>query len=192
MSAGLALLAVAALAGCSDPGSARPDQIAMARHVSGEAPYIAVVSMVDARTGRAAHTGLIINASERVVYDPAGTFSHEDLPERGDIHYGLTDRYLDYYERYHARRTYFVHVQQVPVSAPTAELALRRTEAQGPSSKMFCTLNTGQILDGVPGFESVSPSFFPETLRRQMAKIPGVTDRFVLESDIEKAIPTDQ
>ena len=51
-----------------------------------------------------------------MLYDPAGTFTHPDLPRRGDIHYGMTPRYVDYYERYHARFDYFVEAQKVPVS----------------------------------------------------------------------------
>ncbi|MEO0388575.1 MAG: hypothetical protein AAF281_13795 [Pseudomonadota bacterium] len=187
-----AALVVVSLAACSDPGRAPSEEIAAARFVSDDAPYIALVTMVDRRDGRGAHTGLIVNASERVIYDPAGTFGHEDLPERDDVHYGISDRYLDFYERYHARFSHFVHVQRVYVSPAVAEAALRRTKAQGPSPKMFCTVNTGQILRDIPGFESIRPGLFPEGLRRQMAKLPGVEDRFVYEEDREKALPSAQ
>ncbi len=184
-----AVLLVAFLAGCSDPGRATPGEIAAARFTSAEPPYIALMTMVDRRDGRGAHTGLVINASQRVIYDPAGTFGHPDLPERGDIHYGLTDRHLDYYERYHARFSHFVHMQKIYVTPEVAELALRRAEAQGASPKMFCSVNTAQILKGVPQFAFVRPGFFPEGLRRQIGKMPNVVDRYVYEEDREKAIP---
>lgn len=185
------LLGCLALApGCAVEVGASKQSLAAARHIAAEPPYVEVVSMVDRRDGRAAHTALVINASERVIYDPAGTFQHEDLAERGDIHYGATDRMVSYYERYHARFSHFVHVQRIPVTAQVADAVLRRAEAQGPSPKMFCTYHTiGVLNDSLPGV-ALERSFFPEALRRQVADLPGVSDRYRVEEDREKAVPT--
>ncbi|NNU79691.1 hypothetical protein HMH01_04475 [Halovulum dunhuangense] len=186
----LSLCFIALTAACAVETGAPPDEIARARHVSGEAPYIAVVSMVDNTDGRAAHSALVINASERVIYDPAGTFDHPDMPERGDIHYGADDRMISYYERYHARFSHHVHVQKIPVSPAVAEMALRRAQAQGPSPKMFCTVHTTEVLRDVPGFEGLRVSFFPEVLREQIAAFPGVENRYRYEQDIGQNVPT--
>ncbi|MEO0912111.1 MAG: hypothetical protein AAFY59_03855, partial [Pseudomonadota bacterium] len=100
-----------ALGGCAQEVNSSAEEIARAAYTSDERPYIALVSMVDRRDERAAHTAMIINASQRVIYDPAGTFQHRTMPERGDVHYGATDRMVDYYERYHARFSHYVHTQ---------------------------------------------------------------------------------
>ncbi|MSU88559.1 hypothetical protein GE300_02860 [Rhodobacteraceae bacterium 2CG4] len=183
------VLMLMALAGCAVEVGAPAEEIARARFVPADAPYVAVVSMVAYRDGRAAHTALFINASERVIYDPAGTFQHPAMPERGDINYGATDRMIDYYERYHARKSHFVHVQKIPVSREVAEATLRRAQAQGPSPKSFCTVDTIAVLNGVDGLPSFRSSFFPEQLRTQVARLPNVIDRYVYEDDTEKALP---
>ncbi len=177
------------LTGCAREVASSSEEISRVAHRSEEPPYIAIVNMVDRSDQRAAHTAMIINASQRVIYDPAGTFQHRDLVERGDIHYGATDRMVDYYERYHARFSHFVHTQKIYLTAEQAERILRRTEAQGPSPKMFCTIHTGQILKDIPEFSYISVGFFPENLRRQIAKYPGVVDSYVYENDLEKAVP---
>jgi hypothetical protein len=123
-SAILALVAAPLLAGCEIYEPASPEEISRASYVSSEPPSVTLVSMVSTRSGRSAHSALLINGSERVLYDPAGTFTHPDLPRRGDIHYGITPRFLDYYERYHARHSHFVHSQTVYVSRATADQVL--------------------------------------------------------------------
>ncbi|MEM7614978.1 MAG: hypothetical protein AAF245_08015 [Pseudomonadota bacterium] len=178
------------LAACAVEEGATSVQIAEKRFVSSEQPYVEVVSMVDRRSERAAHTAMVINASQRVIYDPAGTFQHEDLVERGDIHYGATDRLVRYYERYHARFSHYVHVQRIPLSPEVAERVLRRAQAQGPSPKMFCAIHTVDVLNESLG-TSFGRSFFPEALRTSVARMPGVIDRYRYEEDRTKAVPTD-
>ena len=115
----LLLAALSALAGCETYRPASFEEIARARYVSPEPPSVTLMSMVNTRSGRSAHVGLLINGSEQVLYDPAGTFTHPDLPRAGDIHYGMTPRYVDYYERYHARFDYFVEAQKVQPKGKT-------------------------------------------------------------------------
>ena len=116
-------------------------------------------------------SGLLINGSQQVLYDPAGTFTHPDLPRRGDIHYGMTPRYVDYYERYHARFDYFVEAQKVPVSRaprPTSSSPTPRRRAR--RMKMICALDVADVLRPVPPFQDVRKSFFPEALREDFAR----------------------
>ena len=130
----LALTAAASLAGCEVYQPASSDAIARARYVSPEPPSVTLVSMVNTRSGRSAHSGLLINGSQQVLYDPAGTFTHPDLPRRGDIHYGMTPRFVDYYERYHARFDYFVEAQKVPISRAAADQLIANAQAAGPGA----------------------------------------------------------
>ena len=182
----LALMAAASLAGCEVYRPASHDDIAAARYVSPEPPSVTLISMVNKSSGRSAHVGLLINASERVLYDPAGTFTHPDLPRRGDVHYGMTPRYVDYYERYHARFDYFVEAQKLPVSRAEADQILANAKAHGQSMKMTCAIDIADVLKPVPQFQDVPVSFFPEALRENFAARPGVQTRYVTESDVGK------
>jgi hypothetical protein len=181
-----ALLAVALLGGCEVYTPATPDEVARARYVSDETPSVTLISMVNAENGRSAHAALLINGSEQVLYDPAGTFTHPDLPRRDDIHYGVTPRFLDYYERYHARFSHFVHVQKVEVDMATANQVLANAQAHGRTPKMLCAGSVTAALRPVPPFTGVRTSFFPEAVRRDFAQIPGVEDSYVYDVDVGK------
>ena len=182
----LALMAATALVGCEVYRPASHDAIARARFVSSEPPSVTLMSMVNTSSGRAAHAGLLINGSEQVLYDPAGTFTHPDLPRRGDVHYGMTPRFVDYYERYHARFDYFVETQKVPISRAAADQLIANAEAQGQSMKMTCALAVADVLQPVPPFQNAPKSWFPEALRADFASMAGVEERYVYESDIGK------
>jgi hypothetical protein len=178
-----ALIGLVFLVGCEFYDPATPDEIARARYVSAEPPSVTLISMVNNGSGRSAHSALLINGSERVLYDPAGTFTHPDLPRRDDIHYGITPRFLDYYERYHARFSHHVHSQKVHVDRRTADELIARAQAQGKTPKMHCSLAAAAVLQPVPQFAHVRSSYFPEVMREDFAKIPGVQDSFVYGED---------
>jgi hypothetical protein len=185
-SALIALLAVLALAGCEFYTPASPDAIARARYVSADPPSVTLMSMVNTASGKSAHVGLLVNGSQQILYDPAGTFTHPDLPRKGDIHYGMTPRFVDYYERYHARFDYYVEAQKLPVSRAAADQIIANAEAHGQSMKMTCALDVAGVLKPLPEFSDVPVSFFPEALRENFAKRPGVEDHYVYESDVGK------
>lgn len=181
----LAALVAVTLSGCEMYTAAAPEDIARAKYVSSDPPSITLMSMVNKRSGRSAHSGLLINGSQQVLYDPAGTFTHPDLPRAGDIHYGMTPRFVDYYERYHARFDYFVEAQTVPVTREQADQVLANAIAHGQSFKMECALSTAAALRDVPPFEGVvRTTLFPEGLRRDFDQLPGVKTRFVYDDDV--------
>lgn len=182
----LALVALAVLSGCEIYQPASYAEIERARYVSAEPASMTLMSMVNNQTGRSAHSGLLINGSEQVLYDPAGTFTHPDLPRRGDIHYGMTPRYVDYYERYHARFDYHVEAQQVPITRAQADQLIANAQAQGQSMKMTCALDVADVLQPLPAFREAPKSFFPEALRHYFDSLPGVEDTYVYESDVGK------
>lgn len=183
-SAFMALAAVLALAGCEVYKPATPEAIAAARYVSPEPPSVTLMSMVSNRTHGSAHSALLINGSQQVLYDPAGTFTHPDLPRNGDIHYGMTPRYVDYYERYHARFNYFVEAQKVPVSRATADQLIANVQAEGKVMKMTCALAVGEALRPLPPFQQAPVGLFPDALRRYFATVPGVQTSYVYDDDV--------
>jgi hypothetical protein len=182
----LAGLAALLLAGCEMYQSATPDEIARARYVSTDAPSVTLLSMVNTGSGRSAHSALLINGSQQVLYDPAGTFTHPELPRAGDIHYGMTPRYVDYYERYHARFDHFVQAQKVYVDRATADQVIANAQREGQKLKMECALAVADVLQPVPPFEDVRTTFFPETVREDFAHIAGVENSYVYEMDVGK------
>ncbi|MGB0659723.1 MAG: hypothetical protein ACPGNV_06030 [Mangrovicoccus sp.] len=179
----LALCALAVLSACAEPQISPAEDVAKAHYVSGRQPTITLYTMVRNATGKGAHTGLVIDGPERVVFDPAGSWRHPKAPEINDLHYGFTDAMEAWYVDYHARETYSVRRQVVPVSAETARLALERAKTAGPVMDAFCTLRTTEILSGLPGFEDFPKTFFPDGASRAFAQLPGVkTDTYYDDS----------
>ena len=143
--------------------------------------------MVNTRSGRSAHAGLLINGSQQVLYDPAGTFTHPDLPRRGDVHYGMTPRYVDYYERYHARFDYFVEAQKVPVSRAAADQLIANAQARGQGHEDDLRARRRRRAAAgaaVPGRAARASS--PRRCARTSPAMPGVEHSYVYETDIGK------
>ena len=174
-----------ALAACgTQPAVWAPDDlVARAAYRHPGPPMLTLFTMKNTGTGNGNHTGLMINASQRVIFDPAGTFSASTVPERNDLHYGITPRVEEFYISYHARETYFVLRQDIPVTAGAAEIAFERAKVAGPVAQAACTTSTARILQGVPGFEGIRSSFFPDSLARQFAALPGVREQEFRETD---------
>ncbi len=182
LAAGLCLMA---LAGCvAPPGpQASREEVVARRYTAPDRPYIELISNVRTSNGEAAHTAMVINASQRVVYNPAGTWWHPDAPERGDLHYGFTPAMERWFIDYHARETFQVEVQRRYVSAETAEAVLRRAEATGGASEGFCTYVIGDVLNGAPEFEGFPRAFFPGQAKRAFGRLPGVTTQVYTDDD---------
>ncbi|TPE52107.1 hypothetical protein [Amaricoccus solimangrovi] len=180
----LAAVVAATLSGCEFYTPASPEEIARARYISPEPPSITLLSMVDERSDKSAHAGLLINGSQQVLFDPAGTFTHPDLPRAGDIHYGMTPRFVDYYERYHARAGYYVETQRVAVTKAEADRIFANAVEHGKSLKMECALAVADVLKPVPPFTGVvGSSLFPESIHRDFAELPGVRTHRIYEND---------
>ncbi len=183
--AAICLLVALGLSGCAAPS---PDDVSAEtarqfayRHDG--PPALTLYTMVSNRSGSGAHSSIMINASQRVVFDPAGSVKHPAIAERGDVLYGITPRIADFYERAHARETYHVVIQRIEVSPEVAEMALRLAQDRGTVASAFCTNATSKLLSQLPGFEQIKPTFFPGNLQKQMSQVPGVTERKLFEND---------
>lgn len=183
----LAVLALAFLAACSTkPVVWAPDEAVQAARYQAPGPTeIVLFNVISNDRGAGEHAALMINApSQRVLFDPAGTWTHPASPERHDVHYGFTDQQLYRYTYYHARRTHHVRMQTLAVPPETAELILHLAEAEGPVPDAYCAKSIVHILHQVPGFEWIRDSFYPNHLSDQFATIPGVREENVY-SDAE-------
>lgn len=186
----LALLAFLVLTACGGGGTASapyaPDAaVEAARYVSSAPPSVTLFTVVNNKTGSGAHSGLLVNGSEQVLFDPAGSFYHPRIPERNDLHYGMSDRMVAFYIDYHARETYRVIEQTVYVSPQVADLVIARAKARGAVPKAHCANSISAILGDVPGFQSLPRTFFPNRLSEGFGTLPGVRSRVITDDDAD-------
>jgi len=179
----LALGAMVFLAGCAAELVWAPDDVvtrAAYRHDG--PPRLTVYTMINNNSGGGAHTSLMINGSQRVIFDPAGSFKHDTIPERNDVLFGITPPVEDVYTRYHARKTYHVQIQRLDVSPELAERAIQLVKANGPVPSAQCSLATSRILGELfPG--RIRTSWYPRKTAEDFGNIPGVTEEKLYEYD---------
>ena len=181
----VALLAAFVLAGCEVSKETRsPEEIQAAAYVHGGQPSLTLYTMVSNDTGAGGHTSLLINASQRVAWDPAGSFRAESIVASGDVVYGMTPQMVDIYTRFHARETWHVIIQELPVSAETAEKALRLAMSNGAVPQATCALSTAAILRQLPGFEAIPSTYYPVKLYEAFAQY-GPTEQKLFEYDAD-------
>jgi hypothetical protein len=183
----LAGLAMLALVGCGAGADMRPDAspevISSASYRHPGPTALTLFTMVNNRSGAGAHTSLMINGSQRVIFDPAGTVRLSAVPERNDVLYGITPGVADFYARAHARETFHVVIQTIEVPPEVAERALRLAIANGPVASAQCALSTAAILRQLPGFESIGSTWFPNRLMENFGQLPGVQTQKIFEND---------
>ncbi len=184
----------AVLTACSAPQVWAPEaavQRAFAPQVGD--PSLTLYTMKNTSSDNGAHTGLLINASQRVMFDPAGTFALNVLPERNDVIFGMTPRMEAAYASFHARETYYVIAQRIPVPATTAEQALQLALTNGPVPKAACTRATSTLMQKLPGFGTLRRTFFPNNLHDAIAKRADVQTTIYRENDADdKRIAAEQ
>ncbi len=186
----LAGLAAFVLSGCDVPGSKLPDstpqQVAAARYQFPGPPALTLYTMINERSGAGAHSSIMINApSQRVIFDPAGSVRAKNVPELGDVLYGITPAVAKFYASAHARETFSVRIQRIEVSPAVAEQALRIVQGYGKVGSAKCTVATSGVLRQLPGFEGIRSTWFPNNLADQLARFPGVTETYLREDDSE-------
>ena len=177
----LMILAVLAMLGCavSSPFEVSREEAAAKAYVPDGPPKLTIFTMVNNNTGHGGHTALMVSGSQQVIFDPAGSFLHEQVPERGDVLYGMSPAWVQAYKSAHARSTHHVVTQEIVVTPEQAELALQLVQKNGAVPGAFCTNSTSSLLRQIPGFEDIQTTFYPVKLMDQIAARPGVvTDRY--------------
>lgn len=178
-------LLVAGCGGPAEPVWAPDAAVEAARHVHTGPASVTLYTVRSTGTGSGAHAGLMIAGSERVLFDPAGTFGHPQAPERNDVHYGITPRIEDVYVDYHARVTYDVEILQIDVSRAEADALIAAVEGYGAVPKAQCSLAVTRVLNSQQRFASVPVTWFPNTASRSFAALPGATRRLVTDDDAD-------
>ena len=180
------LLALAGLvAGCAEQPevTATPAQVAQAAYRHPGPPTITLYTVVNNRSNSGAHSALMVSGSERVMFDPAGSWYHPYLPQVGDTHYGIKPEVEDFFIDYHARATYRVVRQQIEVSPDVAEHALALVRAHSAVAPALCSNAISGVLAATPGFEAVGRSYFPSAIMRGFATLPDVREDVFRDDD---------
>ncbi|MEO1562619.1 MAG: hypothetical protein AAFR98_04225 [Pseudomonadota bacterium] len=134
---------------------------------------ITLFTSVNNRSGAGAHSGLMINASERILYDPAGRFTDDRAPENADVHYGFSEWVMVRYFAHHTAETHHLRVQKLIVSPETAAKIYALARQEGRSVDAACATHVSNILAQIPEL-GISRTIWPRNLSDQFAEIPGV------------------
>lgn len=178
----------ATLAACAGQQEWASDQsVAAARYVHGGAPELTLVTIMNYRTGNGDHTALFINGSERVLFDPAGSWKLDTVPERNDLHYGISPNIGASFYLSHVRATHYAVVQRLRVTPDIAQQTMVLALAAGPVPSARCALSTSAILRTFPGFAAIRSSWYPHRLMQDFAKLPGV-ETFEVHHDSPTAL----
>ncbi len=187
-----ALFALSFLLACTaDHKWASDAEVARARYVDPNPPSITLFTSINTRTKSGAHAGLLINGSERVLYDPAGSWGHPSAPEREDRIYGMTPTMLSFYVDYQGNAPFEVIQQTIYVTPEIAERVKQAAISYGSANKAECTKAIGAVLRSVPGFESLPTTWFPKAMSRGFATLPGVVSRTITSQsgDLRRSLP---
>ncbi len=178
-------LPLAAATACSAPQTSSPPAMIATKRFAGLGPRVLTLfTMRNVSSGGGAHSSLLIDApSQRIIFDPAGSFRHSTIAERNDVLFGVTPEVESYYVSYHARETFYVLGQTARVNDAVAERALNLALSYGPVAQSFCTNATSRILRQLPGFDGLPRTFFPNTLANAFGELPGVMTREWREND---------
>ena len=172
------------LAACgADHTFAPNEEVQKAAFSTGEPPSITLFTVLRKPHDGGAHSALMIDSTQRVMFDPAGTWGHPRVPVQNDVHYGITEQMRKFYIDYHARETYDVMEQKVYVTPEVAALALRRVQEYGAVPKSFCASATSNVLRGIPGFESIPGALDPKRVMKAFGQLPGVIQTRHVDGD---------
>lgn len=179
----LAASAATVLSGCAAESVWAPDEAVEKAAYRHQGPAkLTLFTMINNRSGAGAHSSLMVNGSQRVIFDPAGSFKHASIPERNDVVFGITPVVEDVYTRYHARETYHVRVQELEVPSDLAEKAMQAVIAYGAVPPAQCALSTSRIMAGLfPG--QINETWRPVRLAGEFESIPGVAGQDLYEYD---------
>ncbi len=159
--------------------------IMQARYIAPAPTSITLFTVINEQNGSGAHSAILVNASEQVLFDPAGSMKLATMPERHDVLYGATPRMVNAFVDYHVRPAYRMTEQTMIVSPQTAELILAAVKANGPVAKAHCANAISKILRDIPGFEKISVTYFPNQLAKQFGSYPNVSFKMVNNATVD-------
>ena len=177
----LLLLAPVLLVGCAaDTRFDAIEDVQRAAYTAPGGPKLTLITAISNNTGVGGHSALMISGAQRVMFDPAGTWWHPTVPERGDVLYGMTPLMLEFYTDYHARETYHVVFQEIDLTPEIAAKAIALVEAHGPAPKAHCGQSVSGVLQSL-GFSGIRRAWYPDKIMEDFAQLPDVRENKVFD-----------
>ena len=174
MMAFVALFGLFMLSACAEQIWASDAAVQAARYQHGGAPELTLVTIMTHASKRGDHTALFINGAERVIFDPAGSWTLDTIPERNDVHFGMTYSAGASFYASHVRPSHYAVVQRLVVAPEVAEQAMALALQIGPVAPARCASATSAVLRQLSGFASIRGTVFPHALMQSFAQLPGV------------------
>ena len=173
------------LSACAHGGqlASNPDLMRYAYRHDGP-PEITLLTVQSDQPGTGKHSALMVNASQRVIFDPAGSFAHENIAERADVILGVTPQIEELFIAYWARDGFHVVRQSVQVPPEVAARALALVLSRGPVGGGRCANAVSGVLHQVPGFEQITPVLLPGSVMAAFADLAGVVTTEVHAGDL--------
>lgn len=182
----LGLSVVVLLSACrAEPEWAPETDVQRLAYSDGGDASVTLITVIKTSQNEGGHSAVLIDGSQRAIWDPAGTWWHPQSPERNDVHYGITPWMEAYYRDYHVRDNFHVVEQTVQVRRETADAMISAYQAYGPVPKANCTRSTSEVMRQIPGFESLSATWFPKTMMNEFEELPGVVTRVYYEDTLD-------
>lgn len=173
------------LAGCSTLAPSASDEDVAAVSYRNDGPKsVKVMTVINTSSGSGAHSALLIDGPQRIIFDPAGTFEYDLIPERNDVLFGIDPRNEQIYKSAHASDRKYIQIQTIPLTEEQAAVAYQTAVNWGASPAAHCTSATSGVLRSIPGLgESINSTWYPRKLAAQVSRIPGVREEVFSEGD---------
>ncbi len=136
----------------------------------------------------AVHAALIVTGSERLIYDPSGSFTHPDTRRYGDVVYGASDEIVELFALHNADRNHDAVMRTIALESDEAEILLNSARTHGGAMPGFCAKSVASVLRSVPRFASMRDTFWPSNVQQDFENVSPVEIRSVSDTDSFTAI----
>lgn len=171
------------LAGCVGEEVWAPDDaVARATYVPSGSPTVTLITSINTQTNSGAHSALLIDGAQRLLFDPAGNWHNPGVPERNDVLFGMSPAFMDAYLAFQSNGAFEVRMQTIDVTPAVAQQLSQAVQAYGAVAPAYCSRSITDILGATPGFTSITQTFFPLNTMRQFAQLPGVREATIVGS----------
>lgn len=178
------LVLAAAVSGCTAIAPYAKDEVVAAASYRDDGPReFKLMTVINVDSGSAAHSALLINGPERILFDPAGSFEYGPIPERNDVLFGISPRHEFVYKTSHASEKRYIQIQTVQLTEEQGMAAYQAALNWGASPAAYCTRATSGVIRSIPGFESINSTWYPRKLADQLSTFPGVSQELYYEGD---------
>ncbi|MBB93659.1 MAG: hypothetical protein CML68_03500 [Rhodobacteraceae bacterium] len=176
---------LAALSACTTiaPKASDEEIAAVAFRNETGSKSVKLMTVINTSSGSGAHSALLIDGPQRVIFDPAGSFEYDLIPERADVLFGISPRNEQIYKSSHASEKRYIQIQTIPLTEQQAAVAYQTALNWGASPAAHCTSATSGVLRSIPGLDGIQSTWYPRKLATQVSRIPGVTEEIYSEGD---------